>query len=110
MNVSEARNLSGRLKSEEEIFDWIRTHIRHGSIFQDSEGRLMTADQVLVFQQGSFKDQAVLAYTLLKHKGLDPVIKIAADNAFIEVNDRVYDFKKGRNVYTISAEILMTLS
>jgi hypothetical protein len=75
LNSSVVRNLAASLNSEIEIFEWIRTHIRYGSIFNNGEERLMTADQVLVFQQGSYKDQAVLAFTLLRHLGISSVTK-----------------------------------
>ena len=92
-----------------EIIEWINNHIRTGSIFSDSEERIMTADQVLVFQQGGLKDKAVLAYSLLKHKGYEPEIKISKDNAFIEIDSKIYDFRNKKLITAISDEIILNL-
>jgi len=91
------KELAGTLATPGKIFEWMRTHIAFGSIFEDSRERLMTADQVLVFQRGSLKDQAVLAYTLLKHKGFEPEILLTEDNAYVKPDKKyisVKDWKK----------------
>lgn len=85
--------LAQRFFSADEVFNWIRTHIRYGSIFSDPQSRIMTADQVLVFQQGGYKDQAVLAHTLLKHMDIQANVIITGDNAFLKLSGRYYDFK-----------------
>ena len=103
------RELVKKLHSVEDIFQWIKEHIRYGSIFEDSEERLMTADQVLVFQRGSFKDQALLACTLLKHIGIEAQITISKVNAYLLFNKQIYDLKNQSYVSLIE-EPLLTIS
>jgi hypothetical protein len=104
------QNLATSLRTERDVFKWINTHIRYGSIFSDGEERLMTADQVLVFQRGSYKDQALLACALLHHMGIKAVIKMTKDNAFIETGNILYDFKRQKKTERIKAEVLLVLS
>ena len=110
LNASGPRHLAEYLKTEKSILDWVKFHVRYGSIFPDSYERLMTADQVLVFQRGSFKDLAVLAYTLLKHKGYSPTINISEMNAYLCYNEKIYDFKKNKFIKSIDEPVRMVLS
>jgi hypothetical protein len=87
------KNVSHSLPDQDDVFTWINSHIRYGSIFEDPEIRLMTADQVLVFQQGSYKDQAVLAYALLRHIGVHSEIVITENNAYVKLANNIYDLK-----------------
>ncbi|GAB4377177.1 MAG: hypothetical protein Kow0042_24520 [Calditrichia bacterium] len=109
LNTSAVKQLAHRLKTDSDVFGWIAAHIRYGSIFPDSPERLMTADQVLVFQQGGFKDQAVLAYTLLKHLGFNPVIKISETNGYICLDERIYDLRAHQFISNIPDKIRMAL-
>jgi len=107
--TSGARFLAEELETVQEIFDWIKSHIRLGSIFPDSEERLMTADQVLVFQQGSLKDQAVLAYSILKHKGYAPVIKLTSKNAYVEVDSKTFEANDWQEIKYIPEKVIFKL-
>jgi hypothetical protein len=109
LNTSGLKELAKTLKSPVEIIHWINNHIRVGSIFPDSDERIMTADQVLVFQQGGLKDKAVFAYTLLKHNGYQPLIKISEQNAFIQIDKQIFDFGNNKLINDISEEIILTL-
>ena len=100
-------NLAKTLKSDEDVFSWIKTHIRTGSIFSDSDERIMTADQVLVFQQGSLKDQAVLAWTLLKHLGIRSMIIVTETNTFLKTGEKYFDFNQKEWVEGVSGSILI---
>jgi hypothetical protein len=109
LNTSGLKELAKTLRSPVEIIHWINNHIRVGSIFPDSDERIMTADQVLVFQQGGLKDKAVFAYTLLKHNGYQPLIKISKQNAFIQIDKQIFDFGNNKLINDISEEIILTL-
>ena len=100
-------NLAKTLKSDEDVFNWIKTHIRTGSIFSDSDERIMTAGQVLVFQQGSLKDQAVLAWTLLKHLGIRSMIIVTETNTFLKTGEKYFDFDQKQWVEGVSGSILI---
>jgi hypothetical protein len=109
LNTSGLKELAKTLRSPVEIIHWINNHIRVGSIFPDSDERIMTADQVLVFQQGGLKDKAVFAYTLLKLNGYQPLIKISKQNAFIQIDKQIFDFGNNKLINDISEEIILTL-
>jgi hypothetical protein len=109
LNTSGLKELAKTLRSPVEIIHWINNHIRVGSIFPDSDERIMTADQVLVFQQGGLKDKAVFAYTLLKHNGYQPLIKISKQSAFIQIDKQIFDFGNNKLINDISEEIILTL-
>jgi hypothetical protein len=101
--------LAHRFTAADEVFNWISTHIRYGSIFSDPESRIMTADQVLVFQQGSYKDQAVLARTILKHMDIQANVIITGDNAFLKLSGTYYDFKNQNYCEVINGRQLCVL-
>jgi len=103
------RDLAATMESVDDVFHWIKSHIRLGSIFPDCESRLMTADQVLVFQQGSLKDQAVLAYTLLKHIDYDPILYLTSEGAYVEVNSNIYSLVINEVITQIKEPVLVTL-
>ncbi len=107
--TSGARFVAEELETVQDVFDWIKSHIRFGSIFPESEERLMTADQVLVFQQGSLKDQAVLAYSILKHKGYDPVIKLTSENAYVEVDSKIFEANDWQEIKSIPEKVIFKL-
>jgi len=103
------KELAQSFRTADEVFSWLKLHIRYGSIYEDSEERLMTADQVLVFQQGSYKDQAVLACTLLRHFGVVAQIKITEDNAYIYFMDKLYDIKNAGIVESPVGKVILEL-
>jgi hypothetical protein len=109
LNTSVLKDLAKTLRSPVEIIQWINNHIRAGSIFPDSDERIMTADQVLVFQQGGLKDKAVLAYALLKLNGYQPLINISEQNVFIQIDKQIFDFRNNKLINDISEEIKLTL-
>jgi tetratricopeptide (TPR) repeat protein len=102
--------LSKNLKDSDAVFSWIQDHIRNGSIFPDGQERLMTADQVLVFQQGSAKDKAVLAYALLCHLGHDPEILLTAGGAYIRDGKRLIDASSGKDAGSVKGRVLFQLT
>ena len=69
----------------------------------------MTADQVLVFQRGGLKDQAVLAHTLLSHMGYEPMVQLTKHNAYITYNGKKVEVSSWRKVRIIEEEVLLTL-
>jgi hypothetical protein len=103
------KQLARNFSSPDEVFEWIESHIRYGSIFPDPQSRIMTADQVLVFQQGSYKDQAVLAYTLLQHMGIETEIVLTKDNAYIKLSDKYYNFDSGNYHKDLKGDQLLIL-
>lgn len=109
LQSSLVQELAAQFSSTDEVLDWISKYIRYGSIFADAETRIMTADQVLVFQRGGFKDQAVLAYALLKEINLNPAIEVSADNAFIRLGDKIYDFRRQSYVKSTNVPIFISL-
>jgi tetratricopeptide (TPR) repeat protein len=67
------------------------------------------ADQVLVFQRGSSKDKAVLAYTLLKHLGQDPSAILTETDGYIELNGKQYNVHTGRSEKIPDEDIVFRL-
>jgi hypothetical protein len=111
LRSSRPKELALTLKNENAIFSWIKSNIRPGSIFIDAPERIMTAEQVIVFKKGGFKDQAVLAFTLLKHNGFKPIIKITRDNAYITFeNGKIFQAGDWEPVNSIDGQVEMQLS
>ena len=109
LRISHPRVLAGTLDAPEAAFDWIRDHIRRGSIFPDGGERLMTADQVMVFQQGSLKDQAVLAAAILFHMGLRPEVWIGRRGVYVHFDGRTIDVSDWKDAGKVSEKILIRL-
>jgi hypothetical protein len=105
-----ALELARTLKNKDTIFDWIKTHVSYGSIFEDSSDRIMTADEVIVFRKGSLKDQAVLASSLLKLRGYNPQISITGRDAFVTVGNETYDAKTWSQIASVDGDVILKLS
>lgn len=101
--------LAKKLHSEEDIMNWIKNNISCSPIFEGYEERLMLADQVIVFKKGCPKDQAVLAWSLLRLNGFKPVIKITKEAAYIEVNSRLYQANTWEIVDAIKEKVELEL-
>jgi|GEM_PF-1476533 len=95
LRQSGPRALADSLQSREDVLAWVAEQIVPGSIFPDSRSQLMTADQVLLFRQGSPWDRAVLAYTLLTHIGETPQCLLSEKHGFIQLGKRYYDVVTG---------------
>ncbi|MTI68557.1 MAG: hypothetical protein FH753_18405 [Firmicutes bacterium] len=104
-----AFELSNKLNTDEEIFKWIKENIKSGSIFKDFNERIMIADQVIVLKTGGLKDKAILAYSLLKRNGYNPIIKISRKNAYIKYDEKIYDFKNKKMINSIKEEVKLIL-
>lgn len=109
LRTSPPRDLVKELEGVTDVLAWIEDHIAGGSIFPDGGSRLMTADQVLVFQRGSPKDRAVLAYTLLKHLGSEPAVVLTQSDGFIELDGLAYSLSSYRPADLSGEEILFRL-
>jgi len=109
LKTSHVKDLAGEFKKPEDVFRWIKGNIRYGSIFPDAESRIMTADQVLVFMRGGYKDQAILAGTLLKHMGYNPSVHMGEYNSWIELDNTFYDVKLGKKSAKHSENIVMEI-
>lgn len=109
LRSSAAKNLAKINKYPNDVFNWIKQHIRVGSIFPDYNERIMTSDQVLVFQQGGYKDKAVLAYTLLKLNGFKPIIFLTENNAFIKIDDQYYNFRDDELSKSFNHDFVLTI-
>lgn len=104
-----AKELAEKLGSADEIIEWIQANIAEGSIFEDHPERIMLADQVIVFKRGSLKDQAVLAFTLLKLKGFDPEITITTDTVYIEFDRTIYNVQNWTVVDSVTGSVELIL-
>jgi hypothetical protein len=104
-----AKELAGRLRSADDIIEWIQTNIAAGSIFADYQDRIMVADQVIVFKTGGPKDQAVLAFTLLKLNGFTPVLTITTDSVYLEVDGTLYDVQEWTIVDSVEGRVELIL-
>ena len=83
----------------------------YGSIFEESTRRIMTAEDVIVFRRGGWKDQAVLASVLLKRMGYSLEMFVTADSAFVALGDgTVYEAKGWQEVPEISGTVLLQMS
>lgn len=102
--------LAKNLNTREEIFQWMKDHIRYGSIFQDSREKLMTADEVILFRQGSFKDQAVLAWALLKLHGSGPKISLTSHRAFVTLDHEIYEAGNWNKTPSVTEPVLLELN
>lgn len=103
------KDLAKKLSSEGQIVSWIKNNISYSSIFEDYNERLMLADQVIVFKKGGAKDQALLACSLLRIKGFNPLLKITGETAYVEVNNRLYDAKTWGIVNSVEGEVEIEL-
>lgn len=101
--------LAKKLKSEQEIVRWIKANIAYAPIFDDYAQRLMIADQVVVFKKGTPKDQAVLAWSLLKLNGIGSVIKITERKAYLETGGTLYDAGTWEPTGGIQGNVLLEL-
>lgn len=99
-----AKALGDARGGAEAVFAWIAGHIAGGSIFPDHGHRIMTADQVLVFQQGSPKDKAVLAATMLTHLGIDSEMLLTDADAYVRTEGALYSAGQGRAVAATEGE------
>jgi hypothetical protein len=105
------RELASQLKDDSDVARWIRDHVTYGSIFEDSAWRIMTAEDVIVFRRGGWKDQALLATALLARMGYAPQMVITADNAFVAVgNGTIYEAKIWQPVPAVSGTVLLSMS
>ena len=108
LRAPKAIELAGRLDSPDDIITWIKTNVTPGSIFGDEE-RIMVADQVIVFKTGAPKDQAVLAFTLLKLRGYQPVLTMTTESAYIECDGRIYDAGTWDTVDSVQGTVTLVL-
>jgi len=104
-----AIELAERLGSADEIIEWIKKNVGTGSIFEEYQERVMLADQVIVFKTGGLKDQAILAFTLLKLKGYDPVVTVTTDTVYVEFDGRMYDVKDWNVVDSVTGTVELVL-
>jgi hypothetical protein len=105
------RELASQLKDDTEVAAWIRDHVTQGSIFEDSAWRLMSAEDVVVFRRGGWKDQALLATALLKRMGHAPEMIVTADNAFVALGDgRIYEARTWQPVAAFAGPVLLSMS
>jgi len=95
MLESHTRDLAGQIHEPDEIITWIRENISYGSIFADAADRIMTTDQVLVFDRGGWKDQGVLACALMALNGYEPELLICPETALVAWDGRVVDLATG---------------
>lgn len=95
MLESHTRDLAGRIHEPDEIIAWIRENISYGSIFSDAADRIMTTDEVLVFDCGGWKDQGVLACALMALNGYEPELLICPETALVAWGERVVDLATG---------------
>ena len=106
-----ARELGSELKDGADVARWIRDNVAYGSIFEDSTRRIMTAEDVIIFRRGGWKDQAVLASVLLKRMGYSPEMFVTADNAFVALGDgTVYQANGWQEVPEVSGTVLLQMS
>ena len=110
MRTSGPGYLADSLSSPADIFSWIGSNISHGSIFEDSSERIMTAEQVIVFQRGGLKDQAVLASILLKHKGYAPTVFVTRDNAYVQFEEGLFEAGTWTEIVAMEAEVELELT
>jgi len=96
-------------KNVGEIIEWIKKNVGTGSIFEEYQERVMLADQVIVFKTGGLKDQAILAFTLLKLKGYDPVVTVTTDTVYVEFDGRMYDVKDWNVVDSVTGTVELVL-
>lgn len=109
LKTSRAKELADELKSPEKIFEWIKKNISTGSIFEDSQDRIMTADEVIACKTGGLKDQAVLAFTLLEDEGINSAIDICKENVYITFDDKMYEVNDWKQVEEINDEVILQL-
>ena len=110
MRTSRPADLAASLGGPDDIFTWMRSNISYGSIFEDSSERIMTAEQVIVFERGGLKDQAILVFVLLKHKGYEPTIHVTRDNAYVVFEEGLFEAKTWSQVPALEGEIELVLS
>lgn len=105
LRAPRAIELAKGLKTAEDVIAWIKNNVADASIFEDYKERVMLSDQVIVFKTGGIKDQAILAYTLLKLKGYESEIKISKDNVYIDLGSKIYNAANWEEVAAISDKV-----
>ena len=103
------KELSTSFKTGIEFLHWIHGAIKQGSIFPDYMSRIMTADQVIVFRTGSYKDQAMTLASFLVIKMKDPIITITKDNAYVTDRQEIFDVKNRCIINTLPSEKCYTI-
>ncbi|MFW5752403.1 MAG: FlgD immunoglobulin-like domain containing protein [bacterium] len=110
LRSSRPAELLQNIKTPQQAFDWIETNISYGSVFYDSDERIMTAEQVVVFKKGTYKDQALLAATLLYKLGIDNRIYICKNSSYIEFENKIIDVSTWEETDRIDEEIILTFT
>ena len=104
------RELASELKDDADVARWIRDNVAYGSIFEDSARRIMTAEDVIVFRRGGWKDQAVLASVLFMQMGYSPEMFVTADDAFVALGDgTIYEARGWQKVPAVSGTVLLQM-
>ena len=103
--TSGPKDLSSEFSTIQDFFNWLSANIGNESIFGQASNRIMTAEQVIVFKKGNAVDRAVLAHTILYHMGYHSIIKITRNNAFICVEDLIYDLTINEVVSLIKEDV-----
>lgn len=101
--------LAGKIKTRDGIFQWIRSNISNSPVFCDYRDRIMLADQVIIFKKGTKKDQAVLAYSLLKLNGCDPEIMLTRSSAYVKVDNEIYEAGTWSKTDMINEPVIISL-
>jgi hypothetical protein len=70
------------------MLEWIRHELTgNATIFPDATGRIMTADQVIVFGTGGPADRGMLLCTLLRHQGIPAELVLTVDGAYVHAGE-----------------------
>lgn len=98
-----------QLDSTRAVFDWVQSNVQPGSIFEKEPDRLMPPEDVVLFKKGSPMDKAFLTWALLKLKGQDSWLVIGVRNAYIELENQIYDVEGFRVVERIKEPVRFRL-
>jgi len=100
------KDLAKTLSSPAELFLWMADNLGSTSIFPEPYDHIMTADQVQTFQTGGFKDQAVLAFTVLTHMGYKPLLYLTANDAYLAIDEDTLSVRNWEKVNQIQDQVV----
>ena len=90
-SLPHTQTLSRRLRTTQEMVQWISEHVADGSIFPNGADRVMTTDQVIVFRTGNAVDKALLLCSLLANNGQSAHIELIDGSLYVRTERELID-------------------
>ncbi|WBW97071.1 Ig-like domain-containing protein [Oceanirhabdus sp. W0125-5] len=95
--------LSKELRDEENIVNWIKNNIGDKRVLKVHHS-ILTADQTVVFKNGSSRDKGLLMTSLLYLNGNKPELIITEEDVYVVNDNNIYSMNKLEKVKSIEGE------